>query len=194
MEFDKIISITVSGVKVRYGILVGNSKLVFIKSGSGGSHLGEKGKYLRMAHRVRQRMGATVICASNPEEISTFGADCRAIRYCISDLSSGEEIYFFGASDGAYTNLALAARFPQTVKLVGVNSSFIDFVDFVEKLRDLPRVDKVLVYGTEDEDGQKYLDRLHSEGIERLDTVTVQGADHSFKGKLEEYIALIDLL
>ena len=194
MEFDKIISITVGGVKVRYGILVGNSKLVFIKSGSGGSYLGEKSKYLRMAHRVRERLGATVICASNPDEISTFGADCRAIRYCISELSSGEEIYLFGASDGAYTNIGLAEHFPQTVKLLGVNSSFIDFADLVKKLRDLPRVDKILVFGTEDKDSRKYVDGLRAEGIERLETVTVQGADHSFNGKLEEYIALADLL
>ena len=67
LGYDKQINKTVCGEKLRYGILYGNEKIVFIKVGAGGSIRGYQDKYLQMAQRVHERMCATVICASNPD-------------------------------------------------------------------------------------------------------------------------------
>ena len=75
LNYDKILDATVDGEKIRYGILFGNEKIVFIKSGvpkdnedDGDNKKIEAkvvDKYLIMAHRIRDRIGATIICASN---------------------------------------------------------------------------------------------------------------------------------
>lgn len=66
MNFDRILSKTVDYEKIKYGILFGNEKIVFIKVGAFGKIDGHKDKYIRMAHRIHDRIGATVICSSNP--------------------------------------------------------------------------------------------------------------------------------
>ena len=57
----------VDGEKIEYEVIFGNEKMVFIKAGAGGSARGYENKYLRMARRIHERIGATVICASNPD-------------------------------------------------------------------------------------------------------------------------------
>ena len=65
---------------------------------------------------------------------------------------NGLNAIFGGTSDGAYQNLSLVKRFSETVKWIGVNSTFITFADFEEKLHELTGVKKILVYGTEDDE------------------------------------------
>ena len=64
--YDRTTRKTVAGEVIHYGILHGNEEIVFIKVGADGSIRGYQDKYLKMAHRVHERLGATVICASNP--------------------------------------------------------------------------------------------------------------------------------
>ena len=61
LNYDKILSATVDGEKIKYGILFGNEKIVFIKVGADGNIRGYQDKYLKMAHRIHARIGATVI-------------------------------------------------------------------------------------------------------------------------------------
>ena len=60
MNFDKIIQKEIDGEALQYGFLLGNNKIVFIKTGAYGSIKGRDDRYLKMAHRIRERMGATV--------------------------------------------------------------------------------------------------------------------------------------
>ena len=53
----------VDGDQVEYEIIFGNEKIVFIKAGVGGNARGHENKYLKMAERVHERTGATVIRA-----------------------------------------------------------------------------------------------------------------------------------
>ena len=66
LSYDKVTSRSVKTEKINYGIIHGNEKIVFVKVGADGSIRGYQDKYLKMAHRVHERLGATVICASNP--------------------------------------------------------------------------------------------------------------------------------
>lgn len=181
-------------MKVEYKIAYGNKKIVFIKSGAGGNASGYKNKYIRMAQRIHDCLGATVICSSNPD-MPHEKSDEAAIRRIVSEKSFSDfEVYFIGTSDGAYQNLLLAKRFPETVKLVGINTSFIDISDFEERLRALPDVHKVLIYGTEDDDFDEIAPMLSEMTCDKLELKFVDGADHSFTGMPEELIALADYL
>lgn len=196
LSYDKTTSKTIAGEKIHYGIVYGNEKIVFIKAGAGGSIRGYQDKYLQMAHRAHERLGATVICASNPDVdydaqmvadkamISKAAAECGFAEYAV---------YFVGTSDGGYQNLLLAQQVPQARKLLGINASLIDADDLVAQLQKLPHVKKILVYGTEDDDFA-CVPILQAADCENLEIITVEGADHEFKGMVNEFIALIDLI
>lgn len=195
LNYDKVISKTVDDETIEYGILYGNEKIVFIKVGADGNIRGYKDKYLKMAYRIHKRLGSTVVCASNPWiEEGHIDADKSVICETATEKSFSEyEVYFVGASDGAHHNLLLAAEISQTVKILGINTSVVDLQDFKNKLNSLSQIKKVLVYGTEDE--LFYIvPSLEETGVDNLEIKIIQGADHEFRGMLEEYISLVDLL
>jgi alpha/beta superfamily hydrolase len=195
-SYDKTINKTLSGEKLRYGLLYGNEKIVFIKVGAGGSIRGYQDKHLQMAHRAHERLGATVICASNPDVdyATQVVADKTMISKVAAERGFAEyEVYFVGTSDGGYQNLLLAQQVPQARKLLGINASLIDTDDLVAQLQKLPHVKKILVYGTEDDDFA-CVPMLQALTCENLEIITVEGADHEFKGMVNEFIALIDLI
>ena len=101
----------IDGEKLEYEIMFGNDKIVFIKAGAGGSARGYEDKYRKMARRIHERSGATVICASNPY-VSHKEFDEAEIRWLIAEKNLSDfEISFIGVSDGAYHNLSLVSRF-----------------------------------------------------------------------------------
>ena len=135
LSYDKILSAAVGSEKIKYGILFGNGKIVFIKVGADGNIRGYQDKYLRMAHRVHTRMGATVICASNPyiSEPAHIKADMALINKVIAERGfENYEMYFVGTSDGGYHSLLLSQQFSQTVKYLGINSSHMGIEDFAK--------------------------------------------------------------
>ena len=194
LDYDKTTRKILARESINYGIIYGNEKIVFIKVGADGSIRGYLDKYLRMAHRVHERIGATVICASNPYiECGHVEADQSMIFEVASAGGFVDyEVYFAGVSDGGYHNLLLAQQMPQARKLLGVNASLIDEDDFIENLHQIPYVEKILVYGAEDDN--ECVSALQALGCEKLKIVTVAGADHDFTGMVNEFIALIDLI
>ncbi len=192
-EFDKTISTTVGGEPIEYGFVWGNAKIVFIKTGSDGTVRGYEDKYLKMAHRVHERLGATVICATNPAKKHT-NFDEKVIRTIAAKRDVRKfELYLVGTSDGGYKNLELATRFPETVKYLGINSSLNTLDDMKAKLRKLSRIEKIMVLGTRDDDYEE-LSALKDSAIDNLELIFVDGADHAFTGMVDAFVGLIDLL
>ncbi len=182
----------VDGEKIEYQIIFGNEKIVFIKAGADGSVRGQENKYLKMARRVHERMGATVICASNPN-VQHEELDEAEIRWIIAQKGLCDfEISFIGASDGAYHNLSLAKRFPETVKWMGINCSYITIPRLQQQLLALPGVHKRLVYGTKDDDFNEIIPTIRKITSDKLVLKFVPGADHNFTGMTNEWIALAD--
>ena len=148
-----------------------------------------------MAHRVHNRLGATVVCAPNPYiEHGHLDADQAMISTVAAERGfSDYEVYFVGTSDGGYHNLLLAQQVPHTVKLLGINPSLSTTDDLLEQLRKIPQVKKILVYGTDDEDFE-CMPLLQRMDCENLEILTVEGADHEFTDMVDAFIALIDLI
>lgn len=78
------------------------------------------------------------------------------------------------------------------MKFIGINTSYIDISDFEERLKELSDVDKVLIYGTEDDDFDEVVPALGRMTFDKLELKYVEGADHSFTGMVEEFITLAD--
>ena len=192
MKFDQIIHKAIGEDIVDYGFLFGNENIVFIKAGCGGSMSGYCDKYLKMAHKVHERLGATVICSSNPAP--SLEMDRKAIRWCAKQLNQTDfSLYFVGTSDGAYQCMSLA-KSKLTKKLLCINPSFVPSQDPKSKLILLSTVEKIFVYGTNDEEGYTVIPKLKDACIPNFEIKMVNGADHEFTGMIDEFISLIDLI
>jgi hypothetical protein len=185
----------VSGDKIDYNITPGNEKIVFIKAGTGGSSRGYGDKYIKMAERIHERNGATVICASNPIDPICDASDEEKIRHVISEMGfTSFELYLIGVSDGAYQNLLLARKFPETVKWLGINTSYVEISDLEGITELLPNVYKIMVVGTKDDDFAEIVASMKKTAADNIVLEFVEGADHSFTGMLDEFIALADCI
>ena len=110
MEFDKIIHHEVDGLQVDYGFFCGVKKnvVLFVKVGRDGSIYGYRNKYLKMASKISEKYGITVIVSSNPfceYKWRDHMADAvRLIEVYFTDnkidIARRRRIYF-GHSDGA---------------------------------------------------------------------------------------------
>ena len=191
MNFDEEIAKKSFGSKVRYGIVHGNENVMFIKSGANGSKISDK--YLKMAKRLHERLGATVICASNPLEDRE--TDEETIREVISKSGFTQfKMYFIGNSDGGYQNLVLANRFPETIKFLGISTSCNELSDFEKVIKKLPGVEKTFVYGTKDWQYKSLVPFLKGLQAEKLTLIEIDDADHEFHGRIDEFISLTDML
>ena len=192
MKFDKITHKILDEEAVDYGFIFGNNKIVFIKAGAGGGIPGYQDKYLKMAHRVHERLGATVICASNYEKC--LDMDKRAIEWCARYLKlTDAELYFVGVSDGADQCISLARNAP-TKKLLCINPSFVPGHDPSDRLIIRSKIEKIFVYGTKDEEGCEFASKLLVREIPNFEIRWVEGADHEFTGMVDEFVSLIDLI
>ena len=196
-EYDRIVHKTIDGEDLEYRFLFGSEKIVFIKVGAGediDKYQDGFKRYIEIAERMHKVLGATVIIASNPDAPHA-ALDEKAIRWITTKLGYDKfQLYFWGISDGAYQNLKLAQKFPETVKIIGVNTSFITFADLEEKLQALPRVKKFLIYGTKDDEYDVVFPALRDKQDEYLRTIFIGGADHRFSEMPEQIIYSVDLV
>ena len=182
-----------SGDNFDYNITFGNEKIVFIKAGAGGSERGYEDKYIKMAERIHERIGGTVITASNPIDPICDAPDAEEIYWVVNRIGFEKfELYLVGVSDGAYLNLELARRFPETVKWIGINPSFVEMSELEEKLKALSNVFKLIIYGTKDEDFDEIIPALQEINCDNFALEFVEGADHRFTDMLDEFVALAD--
>lgn len=181
-----------NGEAMTYGIVQGSNTLVFIKSGRGSNCYGYEDKYLRMAHRIHEARGYTVICAPNPTDVETGDADETVIRdYAREAEWDSFDLRLFGGSNGAYQNLLLAARMPEATRILCVNMPLmINYHKITRAIGATAGVEKLFVYGEHDP-SISYVPFLEGRGqpVRRI-----AGADHNFKGMVEDYIALSDWL
>ncbi len=77
---------------------------------------------------------------------------------------------------------------------LGINSSCYDIDDLVEQIEKQQGLKKIFVYGERDVDFGYIVPRLRTLGCDNLKIITIEGVDHKFKGRVDDFIALIDLI
>jgi hypothetical protein len=106
-------------------------------------------------------------------------ADKFLIDKIISKLKLDNcELYFVGTSDGGYHNLKLSQQFPQTVKFLGINSSYNTVEDFIDRISSLSHVKKTLVYGSRDVDFDCIVPRLKELEGDNLELIILDGVEY----------------
>ena len=197
LEFDRTVCETLSdGAEPEYGIVEGDASIVLIKSGRGGDARGEDGKYVKMARRLSQASGCTVICSPNPTDCTvTYPTDRRVIEtYAAQKGFSDFSLSLIGSSNGAYQNLFLAEQMPKTQALLCINMPLmVNYHRTVSLLDGMRQIKKVFVYGTRDP-SCPYVRFLEHRRLPACEILLIEDADHCFTGQLDQFVALADLL
>ena len=192
MNYDYIINPFES---ITYGFLKGNRRIVFIKVGLGSGVMGYDNKYLIMAHRMHTKYGCSVIVASNPNDGKRHTDEDKAVieQFVASYRLSPPEMLFFGHSNGGIKGLELSAAGIGFSKMVLVNMPLmINYHRTKKYISDIPKTQITAVYG-ETDPSFSYIPFL-KDRFDNLKLLTVGGADHNFKGMLNEFIDLSELL
>ena len=146
MKFDCIAS---TNTGIDFGVKAGNKKIVFIKAGLGGNLFGYDDKYLKIAHRLNERYGCSIISASNPHDGKLHVASDKAIieAYVKENGIESPELYFFGHSNGGIKGLQLATELTFRKMLLVNMPLMIDFHKTKKYLSIIPDTKITFVYG-----------------------------------------------
>ena len=191
MKFDCIAS---TNTGIDFGVKAGNKKIVFIKAGLGGNLFGYDDKYLKIAHRLNERYGCSIISASNPHDGKLHVASDKAIieAYVKEKGIESPELYFFGHSNGGIKGLQLATELTFRKMLLVNMPLMIDFHKTKKYLSIIPDTKITFVYGELDP-SYSYIPFFEGK-FDNLDILKFPGADHNFAGLTDRFISLPDCL
>ena len=196
MNFDELYRIGAENDHIEYGCIVGSNKIVYIKVGMGGSYVGYEEKYLKIARRLHDNYGCSVICVSNP---LPHGRSIKIDQIIIQDFVKrhnvqNPEMFLFGNSNGCVKGLEMAEGGTTFKKMVIVNMPLMeDFHKNVDRMKAISETKIRAVYGEKDP-SWKYIPFLELSNLENVEIVKIPRADHNFRGMTERFIELADWL
>ena len=180
------------GLRIEYGLIHGNDRIVVIKAGAGGNYIGSEEKYLKMARLFHDTYGCTVLCLSNHANDSFERGDAAVIWELIADMGGEVELYYIGNSNGSTQGLLTATKYFAFQRMVLVNMPLM--LNFHRIKEALTRADTEIrfVYGEKDP-SISYVPFLRNASLKegnlaRTEIVTVDGADHNFAGMTDVFI------
>lgn len=175
----------------QYGLMLGKSKLVFIKTGAAGSIYGHENKYLELASKIQNERGYAVVVSANPvgsplnlqeelEKASTYLIDIK-------------EIILIGISRGGLLVLQQGYLEPKVSRILAINPPLaINWYKTKKGLINFSGAKVQVVFGQYDP-SVDYADLI--ERLEVLETdcssQIISKADHNFKGKLDTFKKLV---
>lgn len=176
MIFDKEIG-------EKFGIINGDSKLIFIKTGRGGSIYGYNNKYLKLSKHIRDCLGYSVVISANPEN-----SECELhgeLQEIKDYVPSYDEIFYIGISNGAIVGAQQGYIIEDVKKMLLVNGPLI--INPHKTIMGLEKFcgNTCLVYGDNDP-SYPYLEILQLQKLPNVEVKVVVGADHNFSNKEEQ--------
>ena len=201
MKFDMTNAVDLlDGLRVEYGIIRGNGHIVVIKAGSGGSYMGDGEKYARMAHRLHDAYGCTVICLSNFSTDSFERGDVAIIREVISGMDGEIFLYYIGNSNGGTQGVLAATKHFVFQRMLLINMPLmLNFHKIKEAIAHVGGTNEAnteirFVYGSKDP-SYAYVPFLENacrrdRCSTHVEIERILGADHNFAGMLDVFVEL----
>lgn len=187
--FDEVIHSSFRDKVIDYGIVNGNSTIVFIKAGQDGSMCGYKNKYLRMACDINDKYGYTVICSSNPfDGVNPLDNAMDVIKeYCSKNSYDSYKVYYMGHSAGGLIGLWFGVDYPVIERMVIVNSPLMyNWPKTKDGIKRFKGERLTLVYGSKDQ-SIGYIELAKALENDKVKVNIVEGADHHFSGMEKEF-------
>lgn len=169
------------------GYIPGSSKVLFIKTGQGGTIYGYDNKYLNLAIEVNEKYGHTVfVSATSSDSQEVYGRDMQLLEQCLG--TSEYEIFYLGVSKGGLIGIWYGADEPRMAKMVSVNAPLM--INFHGKtlpsIKKLGREKLTMIYGSLDP-SYKYVPFVDKNANVQI----IEGADHNLCGAS---IQLLDIV
>lgn len=181
LNFDIVLKNSFSGIEIEYGIIKGDSTILFIKTGHYGSIYGYNNKYIEIAKNINSKYGSTVICSSNPfNGINPLDDAMKVIDDYCSDMNFEDyQIYYVGNSNGGIIGARWGYLYPKIKKLLLLNAPLMMNLHHTKDgLSRFTGEKNILVYGDKDP-SFRYVELLNNINS-RLEYHIASNQDHHF--------------
>ena len=176
----------------------GKNGLVVIKTGTGGSLEGYKGKYTKLAEYINEKTGLAVLIADNPADAGkeeNFDVTMTAAEFSadVTETDDGNDIpvYYIGFSSAASMGAIYGYKYDYIKKMILVNPTFtINWHKQKNGLESFSGEKAIVVVGSADI-SFKYSGMLDFIQNSRVQRITIDGADHFFSNHMDDIKDLI---
>lgn len=176
---------------IEYGIVKGNSTIVFIKAGQDGSLYGYKNKYLRMAKRINKKYGCSVICSSNPFDGNNPLDNAFEVIEEYAKFFDDYKVYYLGFSNGALIGAWFGTKYEKIKRMCLVNGPLMYNWHNTKECSLKYNGERIsYVYGEMDQSA-KYLPLLESITNDKIKLYTLY-EDHHFSFNDDDFQTLPD--
>ena len=172
-DFAKILT----SEEMNIGYIPGSKKVLFIKTGQGGSIYGYENRYLNLGIEVNKAYGFSVfVSATITDTKEIFQKDIKILEELIGSFDF--EVYYIGVSKGGLIGCWYAADEARIQKIISINAPLM--INFHNKT--MPGINKLgkdkltMVYGTLDP-SYKYVPFVEAYAKIKI----LEGADHNLR-------------
>lgn len=193
LKFDKEIHSKFEDIAIiDYGIVEGNNIIVFIKAGQNGSLYGYQNKYIKMAKRLNQKYGCSVICSSNPFDGNNPLDNAMEVIEDYAKKFDDYKIYYLGYSNGALIGAWFGIKYPKIKRMALVNGPLMyNLHKTKEGALSFNGESINFIYGEHDQ-STPYLELLKSIENDKIKIFVEEGQDHHFSKSEEKFQKIPD--
>ena len=188
LKFDKEIHSKLEDIAIiDYGIVEGNNIIVFIKAGQNGSLYGYQNKYIKMAKRLNQKCGCSVICSSNPFDGNNPLDNAMEVIEDYAKKFDDYKIYYLGYSNGALIGAWFGIKYPKIKRMALVNGPLMyNLYKTKEGALSFKGESINFIYGEYDQ-SIGYVELLKSIENNKTKVFIEEGQDHHFSKSEEDF-------
>ena len=188
LKFDKEIQSRFKDIAIiDYGIVEGNNIIVFIKAGQNGSLYGYQNKYIKMAKRLNQKYGCSVICSSNPFDGNNPLDNAMEVIEDYAKRFDDFKIYYLGYSNGALIGAWFGIKYPKIKRMALVNGPLMyNLYKTKEEALSFKGESINFIYGEYDQ-SIGYVELLKSIENDKIKVFIEEGQDHHFSKSEEDF-------
>lgn len=188
LKFDKEIHSKFDNIAIiDYGIVKGNNIIVFIKAGQNGSLYGYQNKYIKMAKRLNQKYGCSVICSSNPFDGNNPLDNAMEVIEDYAKKFDDYKIYYLGYSNGALIGAWLGIKYPKIKRMALVNGPLMYNLHKTKEGALSFKGESInFIYGEYDQ-SIGYVELLKSIENDKIKVFIESGQDHHFSKSEEDF-------
>lgn len=193
LKFDKEIHSKFEDIAIiDYGIVEGDNIIVFIKSGQNGSLYGYQNKYIKMARRLNEKYGCSVICSSNPFDGNNPLDNAMEVIDDYAKRFNDYKIYYLGYSNGALIGAWFGINYPKIKRMALINGPLMyNYHKTKEGALSFKGERLSFIYGEYDQ-SIRYIELLESIENNKIKVYIEEGQDHHFSKSEEEFQSIPD--
>ncbi len=170
------------------GYFPGSDKVIFIKTGQGGSIYGYNNMYLNYAVCINRKLGYSVFVSTTVIDTNdSFLADMQAVEECLG--TKDFEMYYVGVSKGGLIGIWHGCDDPRIKRMLSINAPLM--INYHGKT--LPGVKKLgrevltLIYGSLDP-SYPYVPFVEKHSRVEI----IDGADHNLYGSALSFFEILE--